>query len=400
MYAQMEKKENKSRSLANSVVRRKNVKQGVGFVDNRPEAVAQRHVQVMATNSVLTQSATQITTMPNRNQVIQRLPRNRQDFEDLADLLTQDNALKKDLEAYCGYKKESKNEERLKINSEEAKATLARIKNQFSQQVKPDNVVGAKEWNFIKGRINAAIKDEEMETASFASRWGHRTKKHGLRNLKNIPSITTGIQAGSQYFMGNIVPGAAFTVRSASALLSDNIMQSRLVNLSDIASNDTWTHAIIFKIIPTVGEICKLIEAIPPLITPGESWDKNPLLVIASGIKELRGVVGGLMSAFEGNPKCKAYFNSFMGTIESVLLGFSYKKVPDEKTVAYIINLVAKSIRHLTQFIMECLKSGNQQQQVHPAPQVQGHQNNINFAQQANVQVYPDGVEVHDLEAQ
>ena len=44
MYTQVEKsKENKSRAVANSVTQKKsNVKQGFGFVDNRPEALTQR----------------------------------------------------------------------------------------------------------------------------------------------------------------------------------------------------------------------------------------------------------------------------------------------------------------------------------------------------------------------
>ena len=52
MYAQIEKpKENKSRAVANSVAQKKsNGKQGFGFVDNRPEAVAQRKLQTMANN--------------------------------------------------------------------------------------------------------------------------------------------------------------------------------------------------------------------------------------------------------------------------------------------------------------------------------------------------------------
>ena len=49
MYAQVEKsKKNKSSSIANSVAQKKsNRKQGFGFVDNRPEAVAQRKLQEM-----------------------------------------------------------------------------------------------------------------------------------------------------------------------------------------------------------------------------------------------------------------------------------------------------------------------------------------------------------------
>ncbi|MEH6348319.1 MAG: hypothetical protein V7785_24695 [Bermanella sp.] len=53
MYAQVEKpKENKSRAVANSVgQKRSSVKQGFGFVDNRPEAIAQRKRQELAHNS-------------------------------------------------------------------------------------------------------------------------------------------------------------------------------------------------------------------------------------------------------------------------------------------------------------------------------------------------------------
>jgi hypothetical protein len=47
MYAQVEKpKKSKSRAVANSVAQKKsNVKQGFGFVDNRPESIAQRKMQ-------------------------------------------------------------------------------------------------------------------------------------------------------------------------------------------------------------------------------------------------------------------------------------------------------------------------------------------------------------------
>jgi hypothetical protein len=53
MYAHIEKtKENKSRAAANNVAQQKdNVKQGFGFVDNRPETVAQRKLQEMINNS-------------------------------------------------------------------------------------------------------------------------------------------------------------------------------------------------------------------------------------------------------------------------------------------------------------------------------------------------------------
>ncbi len=53
MYAQVEKtKENKSRAVANSVGQKKSsVKQGIGFVDNRLETIAQRKLQKIANNS-------------------------------------------------------------------------------------------------------------------------------------------------------------------------------------------------------------------------------------------------------------------------------------------------------------------------------------------------------------
>ena len=53
MYAQVEKpKDNKSRAVANSVAQKKsNVKQCFGFVDNRPEVIAQKKLQEMVTNS-------------------------------------------------------------------------------------------------------------------------------------------------------------------------------------------------------------------------------------------------------------------------------------------------------------------------------------------------------------
>jgi hypothetical protein len=56
MYAQVEKpKENKSRPVANSIGQKKsNVKQGFGFVDNRPEAVVQRKLKEMV-NSISAQ---------------------------------------------------------------------------------------------------------------------------------------------------------------------------------------------------------------------------------------------------------------------------------------------------------------------------------------------------------
>ncbi len=57
MYAQVEKtKENKSRSVANSVAQKKDkTKQGFGFVDNRPEAVAQRKNLALMNNHAASQ---------------------------------------------------------------------------------------------------------------------------------------------------------------------------------------------------------------------------------------------------------------------------------------------------------------------------------------------------------
>ncbi len=53
MYAQQKKpKENKSRTVANSVVQKKsNVKQGLGFVDNRTETYLQRHINAKVNNN-------------------------------------------------------------------------------------------------------------------------------------------------------------------------------------------------------------------------------------------------------------------------------------------------------------------------------------------------------------
>jgi hypothetical protein len=65
MYAQVEKaKENKSRAVANYVVqKRRHVKQDYRFVDNRPEAVAQRKLQEMADdNSIQQQQPIQKTS--------------------------------------------------------------------------------------------------------------------------------------------------------------------------------------------------------------------------------------------------------------------------------------------------------------------------------------------------
>ncbi|CAH9053881.1 hypothetical protein PSECIP111951_00913 [Pseudoalteromonas holothuriae] len=67
MYAQVEKsKENKSRVVANSVAQKKSdEKQGFGFVDNRPEAVAQRTLQKMTNGYQLVKQATQLKYIDN-----------------------------------------------------------------------------------------------------------------------------------------------------------------------------------------------------------------------------------------------------------------------------------------------------------------------------------------------
>ncbi|AQS39591.1 hypothetical protein Sps_04506 [Shewanella psychrophila] len=54
MYVQADKsKENKSRAVANSVTQKKNnLKQGCGFVDNRPEVIAQRKLQATTNNLI------------------------------------------------------------------------------------------------------------------------------------------------------------------------------------------------------------------------------------------------------------------------------------------------------------------------------------------------------------
>jgi hypothetical protein len=61
-------KENKSRSVSNSVTQKKNdVNKGFGFVDNRPKAVAQRKLQEMASNSLQSQKVPQLYRMTNFN---------------------------------------------------------------------------------------------------------------------------------------------------------------------------------------------------------------------------------------------------------------------------------------------------------------------------------------------
>ncbi len=52
MYTQVEKpKENKNRAVARFVAQKNNTSQGIGFVDNRPDTIAQRKLQEMANNS-------------------------------------------------------------------------------------------------------------------------------------------------------------------------------------------------------------------------------------------------------------------------------------------------------------------------------------------------------------
>jgi len=57
MYAQKEKpKDNKSRTVGNSVAQKKsNVKEGFGFVDNRPKAIIQRKLHKMVNNNPVSQ---------------------------------------------------------------------------------------------------------------------------------------------------------------------------------------------------------------------------------------------------------------------------------------------------------------------------------------------------------
>ena len=75
MYAQVEKpKENKRRVVANSVAQKKSSdKQGFGFIDNRPEAVAQKKLQEMANSSP---QAKQVTQLQVHSNVIQLAGRN------------------------------------------------------------------------------------------------------------------------------------------------------------------------------------------------------------------------------------------------------------------------------------------------------------------------------------
>lgn len=65
MYEQAEKpKENKSRSVSNSVTQKKgNGKQGFGFVDNRQEAIAQRKLQELSNDRAQENQITQLKSM-------------------------------------------------------------------------------------------------------------------------------------------------------------------------------------------------------------------------------------------------------------------------------------------------------------------------------------------------
>lgn len=70
MYAQTEKtKEHKNKAVCNSVAQKKsNVKQSFGFVDNRPETVAQRKLQKIANNySINQQHAIQLVATRKRD---------------------------------------------------------------------------------------------------------------------------------------------------------------------------------------------------------------------------------------------------------------------------------------------------------------------------------------------
>ena len=73
MYEQVERpKESEKRAVGNAVAQRKS-KQGFGFADNRPEAVAQRELQQMAYKSPPVKQATQLQAMcsAKQNQPIQ-----------------------------------------------------------------------------------------------------------------------------------------------------------------------------------------------------------------------------------------------------------------------------------------------------------------------------------------
>ena len=68
MYTKVEKpKENKSKSVANAIGQKKSIgKQGFRFVDNRPEAVAQRKLQEMANNNQIIKSTHKVTQLVSK----------------------------------------------------------------------------------------------------------------------------------------------------------------------------------------------------------------------------------------------------------------------------------------------------------------------------------------------
>ena len=62
----------KSRAVANSVLQRKsNVKQGIGFVDNRNEFMEQRKLQEIANNRLDVKQATQLPVMGDTYSTLQ-----------------------------------------------------------------------------------------------------------------------------------------------------------------------------------------------------------------------------------------------------------------------------------------------------------------------------------------
>lgn len=69
MYTQVEKpKENKSMAVASSVAQKKShVNQGFGFVDNRPEAIAQKKLQGLVSKSPQIKQVAQFQPTPNVN---------------------------------------------------------------------------------------------------------------------------------------------------------------------------------------------------------------------------------------------------------------------------------------------------------------------------------------------
>lgn len=75
MYEQVEKpKGNRSRTVANSVAQKKSyVKQGFGFVDNRPEAIAQRKLINMVNSSLQEEQTSQLQAMANEHSAQQPL---------------------------------------------------------------------------------------------------------------------------------------------------------------------------------------------------------------------------------------------------------------------------------------------------------------------------------------